>query len=886
MSHTRVSFRCINLIVGLLILVNATACETAVQTSISPNKNGKNVVITFAGWESDRQFYELLMDAFHEQYPEITVQFAALPDHATKDMTDVDTYYRKLASRGDTLILGRNIPTNVAHYFRDLQPLIESNADSAPDDFWPGALDACQDKTGHLLGIPVDIGFQGIFYDQEAFDAANLPHPYPGWTWEDFRTAVRTLAQQDGKTIRYGYAESSVSLLSPLIATAIEDSGGEIDAAILQPHIQWYLDLIRDRAIYLLPDEQASQSQNSQAWESMFKSENRPAMWAGGLADVLPGYERAEQNAGLFANAAFKTYGFVPYPVPVGSTEAHTSPAWVECAAISAGSQHPREAWIWLNFLSQHRLIRNPNEAWEIVNIPGRISVTESSNYWKNLPAEMEPPVRYILQHAWYGTAYPEALAAVNKALSLAATDDVDFESALNESKAQLVAVPQPTPNRTPITIATPHPTTPANVVEIRYAYRTYGEERQAIEAAAAAYNQTNPDVMVRITTDFDISETDPLLSLTANFDCFTTSPLIWETQHLGSLLTLDAFLDAEGEPFIQDFAPASLDVFRYDGELYGIPAYSIVSVIAYNADLLTNRGVQPPANDWTFNDFLKMINASASPEEADRIYGFLFNPYDFLLFDGRGAIWADFKADPPIPAFDSPEFSRALDWINNLLESGVLLLDQDFSTSRQAILSGQVAFWSTSLEVGDWFAGQKPNFKIGIAPIPIVENSPRMFTWGIEGHYISRKAKEPRLCWNWIKFLSEQPNVFNGIPARISVANSPEWATVVGAENAEVYRLAVANAIQETMQAQRKFKYSSVANPLFLWRQQAVTAMLAGEDYHALLPELQKKASDYQYCMQLVDTRGLTENQLNTEIQRCVSQADPSLEPIMDFTK
>lgn len=865
-------YRWVYFLAGMLVLANVAACNTAGRQTVSTGNGAESVVLTFAGPESDRQFYELLMDAFHEQNPGITVQFVALPGRA--NATNADSYYRRLASSGDTFVLGDNPPTHVSQYLTDLQPLMESDADFAPDDFWPGALDACRDREGRLSGIPVHIGFQGIFYDQQAFRSAGLPLPQPAWTWDDFRTAATTLAQvHDG---RYSYAESAVSLLSSLIGAAIEDAEGELHAAALQPHIQWYLDLVNAGVIYLLPTEWTGQEQPLQVWENLFESENHPVMWSGSLAETLPGHEAIVSNADTFAKAAFEKYGFVPYPVGNTEAEKRTSPAWAECVAISTGSQRPREAWAWLSFLSRRRWVRNPNDIQEIVYAPARISVTESSSYWEDLPDELEASVRYMLQHAWYGTAYPESLAAVREALLVAATGQNDFATALKTLMVQLALTPQPTPNLTPIAVATPKPVTPADVLEIRYGYQTFGEVEQAIKAAAAAYNQEHPNVMVNISTDLDIPETSPLVYLTDNFDCFTSRPFLWDTRNLDRLLPIDALMDAEGTSFIQDFPVATLDAFRYEGALYGLPAYSIVPVMTYNADLLAKRGLQPPDNDWTFYDFVEMMNTAASTARDDRSYGFIFNPFDFLLLEGRGARWADFTSNPPVPAFDSPEFASGLDWIRSLIQSGVLLIDQDFATSRQAITSGQVAFWITMLEFGDyWFSGQRPNFNIGVAPLPRIETAPRMFSWGIDGHFISSKVKEPQHCWGWIRFLSGQPAIFNGIPARVSVAQSPEWEAVVGTENAAVYRVAVANAMQETLKAQKVFVYSPMSTPLFWLQQQAVTAMVEGQNYHDLLPELQKKAEDYVACMSTVDRTGLNEGELFEEIDRCARQAD-----------
>jgi ABC-type glycerol-3-phosphate transport system substrate-binding protein len=194
----------------------------------------------------------------------------------------------------------------------------------------------------------------------------------------------------------------------------------------------------------------------------------------------------------------------------------------------------------------------------------------------------------------------------------------------------------------------------------------------------------------------------------------------------------------------------------------------------------------------------------------------------------------------------------------------------------QEALQEGQIGFWMAQAgqPEGWYFQDRKPDFKIGVAPIPAMDDQSATMYWSSNlGHFISRKAEDPQLCWDWIKYLSEQPGAFKGIPARKSTAASPEWEALVGKENAAVYREALSRIPRMD---ENTYAFSPIAWPFYTWRQRAVAAMLKGEDYKALLPGLQKIAEDYLACMSLVDREKLDDQEFNKETNRCAKQADP----------
>ncbi len=470
----------------------------------------------------------------------------------------------------------------------------------------------------------------------------------------------------------------------------------------------------------------------------------------------------------------------------------------------------------------------------------------------------------------------------MSEALNRAATSNTDFATILEQRSTELAAVttPSPTPNKTPIVVATPRPTLSPDVRVVNYFYQSWGPgEQQSLNTLVEKFNQAHPEVAIKLTNNYNATPNeDYLVQVAGQFDCFTLFPPAWDIQSPENFLDLTSLASAEGAGFLQDFDPGMLQAFSKDGGLYALPAVSQPQVMAYNADLLAKRGIQAPAYDWTFDDFVGLLTQVASTNPSDTSYGMTFGEWDDFLFTGRGVKWADLQSDPPVPYLNGPDFASALAWILDLKASGALMIqtNDNFETVQQAMQQGQVAFWAAQAgtPAGYWFFDTQPSYKIGVVPMPAFKD-PELTYYGSPelGHYITRDSKNAAACWDWIKYLSIQPNIFPGVPARISVAKSAEWEASVGRENAAAYRAAMAQ-VQRTPPPQGGS--TMIAWPLYTWKQRIVAAAIKGEDYQKLIPALQRTAEDYLACMASVNYTTMKTDEVQTEIDRCAKQADP----------
>jgi ABC-type glycerol-3-phosphate transport system substrate-binding protein len=416
----------VGLLVGWLLIVLAlvgASCSkstpaqpdgSSAGATSAPDDAGGNlsgdVTVTFAASEYERGLYEPLMEEFNRQNPSIRVQFAPLPEPDPGDEPVEINYTRLLATTGDTSLMWGtwSIGTEGSHYFGDLGPLMDADSNFEPDDFWPGVLNACQDAEGRILGLPYLINFNGIFFDPAAFDASGLSRPAPGWTWDDFQHAVAALARQQGDSVRYGYADQGYiynSVIGPLVDQHLARHGGEIDAKTLEQELQWYFDLAESKAVGSLRMGEAGDfAFDWEQWQAMFQGEDRPVMWAGNLMESLPGENMVYTSDDPFSGLAINHDGFVPFPVAADRAGANTTPVYAVCGAMSAGTTQPRAAWAWLKFLSRQWLVRDRTQAYEFMQMPSRQSVADEVGYWNNLPAGLEPTLRFSVEHAWFGS--------------------------------------------------------------------------------------------------------------------------------------------------------------------------------------------------------------------------------------------------------------------------------------------------------------------------------------------------------------------------------------------------------------------------------------------------------------------------------------------------
>jgi len=211
----------------LVIMFAVTGCSGSgpVATEVAqPDDTGaEETIITFAAYEYQRQLFEPLIETFQEQNPGIVVQFVDLGQaFPYEEDWSVYKYLRNIAQAADTFIFQGSFEMDLSHYFREMHPLVETDPSFNSDDFWPGILASCEDSYGNMIGLPLTVSVNGVFYDQAAFDAVGLPYPELDWSVEDFARTATALSDQRGSQVKYGFYDQA-SLYGSILASVVND---------------------------------------------------------------------------------------------------------------------------------------------------------------------------------------------------------------------------------------------------------------------------------------------------------------------------------------------------------------------------------------------------------------------------------------------------------------------------------------------------------------------------------------------------------------------------------------------------------------------------------------------------------------------------------------
>jgi ABC-type glycerol-3-phosphate transport system substrate-binding protein len=813
--------------------------------------------ISVAGSPNFQAAYEHIFSQFQEDHPLIQVQFISLSQQ------QASFSLREQAALADVLLLEGQPPTTAAA-FLDLTPLMAADPTFDADDFWPGIMDACR-AAGVQVGLPFRANASLVFFDKAAFDAAGLTHPEPGWNWEDFRQAAQALALSDGEqTTRYGFADSGnpLGLLAPLVDNIIAQSGDSLDGQRIAAELEWYVILAGENVIF---------SESGTPVNNLF-SQRQVGMWVSsqfGLATAQ--------------GALGDDLGVISFPAAAGLSQ--SNPVSAGCALISAGTNHSQAAWTFVHYLSQQALFAT--SVYPVA--PARPSITQSNAYWERMGVETAVALRAALENGWYRRAEMPELTTVGNALSQALAGETTLaESLPGTVEIQPTPLP-PMPDSDPVVVATPRatPTPGSDVIVIEYSLRGHGDW-EAIIALAEAFNESQERIRVNATTRLALPQGGTLVQFADEFDCFMEGirpDIAFDqlgTPFLEAYYSLSPLFQAEDAAFQSDFALMSEHLERnsVDGELYALPVAIYPTVLHYNADLLVERDIDPPAPDWTIEDFWALAQAAGSGSAYGLVTGDGILPDELLSFVPGAAYYFDLDTRPLQPRFTDPAVIGALEFLGRMAEEGILYPHTEWASRRTVMedldVRGQslgVISASRAAITGHQVGSGAGSGSFGVVPFP-QRTLPNL--GGNEGGgrptmlYISRRSPDPTACWEWFKFLTAQPGAFQGIPVRQSVRESQAWRDVVGEETAVAYEIMYSRP--------QDWEPDIGWETLFYrtWWADALHSVYRGEDPGLMLALAQQRAEAFYDCYAPLAIEVLPDFPTYNQARQCAQQADP----------
>jgi multiple sugar transport system substrate-binding protein len=288
-----------------------------------------------------------------------------------------------------------------------------------------------------------------------------------------------------------------------------------------------------------------------------------------------------------------------------------------------------------------------------------------------------------------------------------------------------------------------------------------------AIDAAMKKFSDANITVTREPSPsgDFDqkISSMIQAQKLPDFFWCGNDQEQNWGTQ--GVLFDWASYIDKKDDGFDKNnFAPEALkNWYSADGtQLYGLPTLMNTYGYFYNEDLLKAAGVALPKNGWTYDDLFAAAKA-LTKKDGDKVtqYGALGGPYSDPFMMGHyaasagGANFTDRVVGPTKVTAD-PKLAEGLEkFVSAIKDGNFTPPNYTIGDSNAAFLAGKIPLlWG-----GQWnaasFITSNPTFKIGFAPMPIVNKPVQLYD--AVGICSPSTLKNPDAVWKVMTYLNTQ---------------------------------------------------------------------------------------------------------------------------------
>jgi ABC-type glycerol-3-phosphate transport system substrate-binding protein len=231
----------------------------------------------------------------------------------------------------------------------------------------------------------------------------------------------------------------------------------------------------------------------------------------------------------------------------------------------------------------------------------------------------------------------------------------------------------------------------------------------------------------------------------------------------------------------VQDFVDAELQLFRYQGKLYGFPRDNDTKVLYFNKDAFDEVGVAHPDDQWTWNSLREAAN-KLTKRQADRVlrYGAAIEATEWPAFVWQNGVEVyDDVYKPTKCLLDQPDQAAAIAYLADLMNTDKVIPNATALTQAGGVTnlfgSGLAAMAISNAPRLLTFASA--SFKWDVAVLPQQKRAADYV--GGAGYVMSASSKQKEAAWTFMQFLNgpEAQKIFSKgggvVPARVSVQKS-----------------------------------------------------------------------------------------------------------------
>ncbi|WHY90906.1 sugar ABC transporter substrate-binding protein [Neobacillus cucumis] len=352
-----------------LLLFAIAACSNSKSSGTEDakgNDSSGKTTLRFATWDSGEtlKIQQLIAKKFEEKNPNVKVQVEAYGDG----------FDQKLAAA-----FGAKNPPDVMYmwnfpaYFQSLEPLdnlIKNDSEMDMNDYYQGLFNYSS-MYGKVYGMPAGFTTRVVYFNKDLFDAAKIPYPKDGWTWDDFKNIAKKLSDPSKKQYGFGVRpEPDTYDLQGFVwsngSSFISEDGKKIKGYMNSPEtvqsLQMFADMVKDKSAVLVGGK------NQQSGDDIFKA-GKLAMWESGIWP-LEGFKEAKVN---FGTVEMPSFGSKPVKGVIASS----------AVSIAKDSKHKDLAWKFVKFYSSAEAIK-----MRTADLPVRISVV------KEMKTDQDPMIK------------------------------------------------------------------------------------------------------------------------------------------------------------------------------------------------------------------------------------------------------------------------------------------------------------------------------------------------------------------------------------------------------------------------------------------------------------------------------------------------------------
>ncbi|MDT0157665.1 sugar ABC transporter substrate-binding protein [Microbacterium sp. ARD32] len=387
--------------------------------------------------------------------------------------------------------------------------------------------------------------------------------------------------------------------------------------------------------------------------------------------------------------------------------------------------------------------------------------------------------------------------------------------------------------------------------------YAAAGSEADStMRALIDEFAEANPDIDVQVEAapyvDFFKRLRTQVAGNKAPDVWLSDGVLVQEFAARGSLRDLSEYAD--------DLDPADyigLDHHRdADDKLWAFPQAAQVPVLYYNKALFAEAGVEPPTDDWTYDD----LAAAAQKLTVDKNGDGTADAWGFRAFSPgfTESWWPQVRAfggeivneDRTKVTVDSPESAAALEWVKKAIDPKTGFAPDVVTTSSLGSPHELFANQTVAMSFGIYARAQAAlagNVDFDVVRMPTGPGGNRGEVSIVNAWAVNAKSSdaEADAAWKWIEFFSgEKPQTAwaalgEGIPINHAVASSDAF---LGADTAPANRQAFLDGMEDAEDMGENAVWSEYTN--FIGEN--VTSALSGSmDIEDALADAQKKAQE-----------------------------------------